>query len=77
MTAPRSPEDPLNFELKKVEEDEKKDGTPSSSSEPVTPARTDCKGQQEKGTEVIPAEEKKKVNAWKPEQNCQIPLYLF
>ncbi|XP_026026500.1 activating transcription factor 7-interacting protein 1 isoform X4 [Astatotilapia calliptera] len=59
MTAPRSPVDPLNFELKKVEEDEKKDGTPSSSSEPVT-ARTDCKGQQEKDTEVIPAEEKKK-----------------
>lgn len=59
MTAPRSPVDPLNFELKKVEEDEKKDGTPSSSIEPVT-ARTDCKGQQEKDTEVIPAEEKKK-----------------
>ncbi|XP_030585254.1 activating transcription factor 7-interacting protein 1 isoform X4 [Archocentrus centrarchus] len=59
-TAPRSPMDPLNFELKKVEEDEKKDGTPSSSlSEPVTAARTDCKGQQEKDIEVIPAEEKK------------------
>lgn len=65
VTAPRSPVDSSNFEVKRVEEDEKKGGIPSSSlSEPVTPATTNCKEQQEKDAEVTPAEEKKEVNTW-------------
>uniref|UniRef100_A0A3Q0QVZ9 Activating transcription factor 7 interacting protein n=1 Tax=Amphilophus citrinellus TaxID=61819 RepID=A0A3Q0QVZ9_AMPCI len=68
-TAPRSPMDPLNFELKKVEEDEKKDGptSDSSSSSPSHSASscTDRKQSVEIKDEDIKEEETHKADVKK------------
>uniref|UniRef100_A0A3B5AC51 Activating transcription factor 7 interacting protein n=1 Tax=Stegastes partitus TaxID=144197 RepID=A0A3B5AC51_9TELE len=62
-TSPTSPFQSINFELKKIEDEEevevKKDCSPSSLNESATPASTECKEQKEKDTEAIPAVEKK------------------
>ncbi|XP_069023218.1 activating transcription factor 7-interacting protein 1 isoform X1 [Embiotoca jacksoni] len=67
--SPSSPFHSLNFELKKIEEDDKKGGSPSSSNEPGTPASTECKGQPSKDTEAKPADgdkEEKQTTAEDP-----------
>ncbi|KAF0037502.1 hypothetical protein F2P81_010376 [Scophthalmus maximus] len=61
-TSPTSPFHSLNFELKKMEEDEDEEKTgslPPSLNDPVTLAETESKEKQGKKTEVIPEVEKK------------------
>nr|XP_020452678.1 activating transcription factor 7-interacting protein 1-like [Monopterus albus]XP_020452679.1 activating transcription factor 7-interacting protein 1-like [Monopterus albus]XP_020452680.1 activating transcription factor 7-interacting protein 1-like [Monopterus albus]XP_020452681.1 activating transcription factor 7-interacting protein 1-like [Monopterus albus] len=61
-TSPASPFHSLNFELKKMEEEEEKKGSSSSSSnEPIMPATTESKENQEKDTEAVPKVEKKEA----------------
>ncbi|XP_035515546.1 activating transcription factor 7-interacting protein 1 isoform X1 [Morone saxatilis] len=60
-SSPTSPFHSLNFELKKMEEGEKKGSSPSSSNECVTPASTESKENQEKDTGGNPEMEKKEA----------------
>ncbi|XP_051242438.1 activating transcription factor 7-interacting protein 1 isoform X2 [Dicentrarchus labrax] len=60
-SSPSSPFHSLNFELKKMEEGEKKGSLPSSSNESVTPASTESKENQEKDTGENPEMEKKEA----------------
>ena len=65
-TSPTSPFHSLNFELKKMQdeddEDEKKGSSPSSPKESVTQASTESKDNKEKDAEGNSEEEKKEVN---------------
>lgn len=81
-TSPTSPFHSLNFELKKMqeedgeEEDDKKGSSSSPTNESVTPASTDSKENQEKGTEVNQEMEKKEVNTYnKFLGHCQKHFY--
>ncbi|KAM9362864.1 activating transcription factor 7-interacting protein 1 isoform 2-T3 [Symphorus nematophorus] len=60
-SSPTSPFHSLNFELKKMEEEDKKGSSPSSPNESVTPASTESKENQENDTEVDPEKEKKEA----------------
>lgn len=82
-TSPTSPFHSLNFELKKMqeedaegeEEDKKKGSSLSSTNRSVTPASTESKESQERDTEVNQEMEKKEVNTSTFLGHCQKLLH--
>jgi len=64
-SSPTSPFQSVFFDLKKMEDDEKKGSSPSSSNETVPPASAECKDQSKKDTDATSVAEKKEVNAKK------------
>ncbi|KAM4584047.1 activating transcription factor 7-interacting protein 1 isoform 3-T11 [Odontesthes bonariensis] len=58
-SSPTSPFQSVFFDLKKMEDDEKKGSSPSSSNESVPPASAECKDQSKKDTDATPVAEKK------------------